>query len=130
VPNNDINLGYPEHPGYIELVGLNTVTNQRLRLAATTSIQQRSSNNPARSPVRHRDRPDPSLVDPKENVSKQGKVSQHSRAVRPVPCIDPAHLPNPDSCRYDSRHSPPTGTTGATKHYPTTSPILLPHLGC
>jgi hypothetical protein len=24
VPNNDSNLGYPEHPGYVELVGLNT----------------------------------------------------------------------------------------------------------
>jgi hypothetical protein len=79
--------------------------NRHPQLAATTSIQQRSSNDPARSPVRRRDHLDSSPVDPKENVSKQGKVSRHSQTVQPVPCID-------------------------TKHYSTTSPILLPHLGC
>jgi hypothetical protein len=73
-----------------------SVTNRRLRLAATTIIQRRSLNEPARSPVRHQDRPDSSLVDPEENISKQGKVSQHPQTVRPAPCINPAHLPNPD----------------------------------
>jgi hypothetical protein len=73
------------------------VTNRRPRLAATTIIQRRSSNEPARSPVRHRDRPDSSPVDPEENIRKQGKVSRHPRTVQPAPCIDPAHLPNPDS---------------------------------
>jgi hypothetical protein len=51
------------------------VTNRRPRLAATTIIQRCSSNEPARSPVRRRDCPDSSLVDPEDNVSKQGKVS-------------------------------------------------------
>jgi hypothetical protein len=73
------------------------VTNRRPRLAATTIIQQRSLNELARSPVRRQDRPDSSPVDPKENVSKQGKVSRHPRTVWPAPCIDPTHLPNPDS---------------------------------
>jgi hypothetical protein len=89
------------HPAKLSVGVMSThlldVTNRRPRLAATTIIQRRSSNEPARSPVRRRDRPDSSPVDPEENVSKQGKVSRHPRTVRPAPCIDPAHLPNPDS---------------------------------
>jgi hypothetical protein len=73
------------------------VTNRHPQLAATTIIQRRSSNEPARSLVHRQDRPDSSPVDPKENVSKQGKVSRHPQTVWPIPCINPAHLPIPDS---------------------------------
>jgi hypothetical protein len=78
----------PEHP---------CVTNRRPRLAATTIIQRRSLIEPARSPVCRQDRPDSSPVDPEVNVSKQGKVSRRPQTVWRAPCIDPAHLPNPDS---------------------------------
>jgi hypothetical protein len=87
-----------------------SVTNRRPRLAATTIIQRRSSIEPARSPVRRRDRPDSSPVDPEVNVSKQGKVSRRPRTVRRTPCIDPAHLPNPDSypiCHQNTILPPP-----------------------
>jgi hypothetical protein len=81
--------------GYVDILPV-VVTNQCPRLAATTITQQRSSNEPARSLVRRRVRLDLSPVDPKENVSKQGKVSRHPQTVRPAPCINPAHLLNPD----------------------------------
>jgi hypothetical protein len=50
----------------MHVILLTAVTNQRPRLAATTIIQQHSSNEPARSPVRRRDRPDSSPMDPEE----------------------------------------------------------------